>query len=198
VAPWDQFVRRLELAAVDLGRAAFFFGSASECDGPSRTRRASRRIENVGCRRQSAAAHLFRGNVVRRALDSLLDSADGARLAEVDDLHGHRIVHEDVIRLDVGVDKPEFVHRLETLRHLHEYLDQPCQRGRALGIQRGAVEHFHQQVEFGNLDELAALDEAKRFAQAGWSNCEEIENSCSACSRKRSSSAERRMTRLRA
>ena len=57
-------------------------------------------IEDIGLHADRPAGDLLGGDVIRRALDALLDRADSTCLTKVDDLHHAGVGAEDVVRLD--------------------------------------------------------------------------------------------------
>ncbi len=162
------FMGGVQFAVVDLAGAGFFLGDeggdVTVGDAPVE---GGAEVEDIGGGGESTASNLLGGDVIGGALDALLDGADGTGLAEVDDFYSLAVVDEDVVGFDVGMDVALAVQGGEALGDLDEDFDEGVEGVGALGVEGGAVEEFHKEVEFGDAEHFAAFDEAEGFAEVG-------------------------------
>ena len=111
----------------------------------------SAEIINVGADRDGQAFDLLGGDVIGRALDARFFRADGAGLAEVDDLHDAVPGQQNIVRFEVAMDEAGLMHRLEGFAGVDEAIDQHRHRAGDALIQRGAIKKLHDQSGFENL-----------------------------------------------
>ena len=89
---------------------------------------------------------LFRGDVLRRALDAVLGLALDTGQAEVDDFHVAGPAEQDVVGLEVAVVDAAAVHVDHAVGHALEDLHHHRQRDARAGVQGLAVDVFDEQV----------------------------------------------------
>ena len=102
-------------------------------------------VEDIGGAAEGFALDLFGGDVIRGALNAGLDGADAAALAQVDDTNRAVFGDNDIVRLDVTMDKTVMVHAVKALGD-HAEDQQQIQEAVAGGLlERGAGAILHKQ-----------------------------------------------------